>query len=473
MTKMKTYYPEVIFGMNKKYVMILAAGKGTRMKSALPKVLHEALYHPILSYVLNAAEAIGADEICTVIGHGAEQVEAAFRGRTVFAIQQEQKGTGHAVKVGLKGFGADAQGTLLVLCGDTPLLKTATLKAMLDFHETEAAAVTVMSAKVENPFGYGRMVRDEQNELCRIVEQRDADENEQRIREINSGVYCFDLDFLRGAVEKLAADNSQGELYLTDTVAIARQEGRKALAYVIDDNEEILGINDRIQLAAAGKILRRRKLNDLMRAGVTVVDPDSVIVDPLAEIGRDTVLEPFTVIKGKTVIGENCVIGPDAELTACTLGNGVRFWRSVAVEAAIGDEGNIGPFAYLRPQTELKAKVKVGDFVEIKNSTVGKGTKLPHLTYLGDSDVGAGCNIACGTITCNYDGFRKTRTTIGNDVFVGCNVNLVSPVEVGDGSYIAAGSTVTKDIPENALAVARAKQENKKDWAERFRDLHK
>lgn len=459
--------------MNKKYVMILAAGKGTRMKSALPKVLHEALYHPILGYVLQAAKDTGADEICTVIGHGAEQVEAAFQNQTAFFLQREQKGTGHAVKEGLKGFSAAAEGTLLVLCGDTPLLKAETLKELLRYHEANGAVVTVMSALVEQPFGYGRMVRDDKNELCRIVEQRDATEEEQAIKEINSGVYCFDLKFLRSAVEGLEANNSQGELYLTDTVEIARKEGLKALSFVIEDSEEILGINDRKQLAAAGKILRQRKLDELMAEGVTFTDPDTVLVDPWAEIGRDTVIEPFTVIKGKTVIGENCVIGPDAELSSCRLGNGVRFWRSVAVDAVIGDEGNIGPFAYLRPQTELAEKVKVGDFVELKNSSVGKGTKLPHLTYIGDSDVGAGCNIACGTITCNYDGFQKTRTAIGDDVFVGCNVNLVSPVQVEDGAYIAAGSTITKDIPKDALAVAREKQINKEGWAERFRNLHK
>lgn len=441
------------------------------MKSALPKVLHEALYHPILSYVLHAAKNVGND-ICTVVGHGAEEVMAAFEGSTSFVMQREQKGTGHAVREGLSAFEGRENGTVLVLCGDTPLLRGETLMRLCDYHEAQEAAVTVMTATVEDPFGYGRILRDEQGDLCRIVEQRDASESERHVKEINSGVYCFDLNFLRNAVFQLQTDNDQGELYLTDTIAIARKENRRAVGFCIDDVEEVRGINDRIQLAAATDILRRRKLNELMTEGVTIVDPDSTVIDPMAEIGMDTVIEPFTLIKGHTVIGKNCTIGPDAELNTAVVGDDVHFWRSVAVEAAIGNGGNIGPFAYLRPQTELKDGVKVGDFVEVKNSTIGQGSKLPHLTYIGDSDVGSGCNIACGTITCNYDGFEKTRTVIGNDVFVGCNVNLVSPVHVEDGAYIAAGSTITKDIPKDALAVAREKQSNKEGWAERFRRMH-
>lgn len=456
-----------------KYIMILAAGKGTRMKSSLPKVLHEAVYHPILAYVLHAAKEVGADDICTVIGHGAEEVRAAFEGQTSFVLQKEQKGTGHAVREGLSAFESHEQGTVLVLCGDTPLLRGETLSRLCAYHEENAAAVTVMTAELENPFGYGRIIRDENGGLLRIVEQRDATEEERAVTEINSGVYCFDLSFLRDAVFKLQNDNDQGELYLTDTIAIAIREGRKATAFRIDDFEEVKGINDRIQLADAAKILRRRKAEELMAFGVTLVDPDSVIIDPWAEIGADTVIEPFTVIKGNTKIGKGCTVGPDAELTDTVLGDDVKFWRSVAVEASAGDGCNIGPFAYLRPHTELKDRVKVGDFVEIKNSSIGEGSKIPHLTYIGDSDVGSGCNIACGTITCNYDGFEKTRSTIGNDVFVGCNVNLVSPVNVEDGAYIAAGSTITKDIPKDALAVAREKQSNKEGWAARFRRMHK
>lgn len=453
--------------------MILAAGKGTRMKSSLPKVLHEAVYHPILSYVLRAAKEVGADDICTVIGHGAEEVRAAFEGQTSFVLQKEQKGTGHAVREGLSAFEDHEQGTVLVLCGDTPLLRGETLERLCACHESNGAAVTVMTARLENPFGYGRIIRGEDGDLLRIVEQRDATEEERAVSEINSGVYCFDLSFLRDAVFKLQNDNDQGELYLTDTIAIARKEGRKAAAFLIDDFEEVKGINDRIQLAEAAKILRRRKAAELMAGGVTLVDPDSISIDPWAEIGEDTVIEPFTVIKGRTKIGKGCTIGPDSELTDSVVGDRVRFWRSAAVEAAIGDGCNIGPFTYLRPHTELKEQVKVGDFVEIKNSCIGKGTKIPHLTYIGDSDVGSGCNIACGTITCNYDGFDKTRSTIGDDVFVGCNVNLVSPVKVEDGAYIAAGSTITRDIPKDALAVAREKQSNKEGWAARFRKMHK
>lgn len=456
-----------------KYILILAAGKGTRMKSSLPKVLHEAIYHPILSYVLRAAKEVGAADVCTVVGHGAEEVKAAFDGQTSFVLQKEQKGTGHAVREGLAAFEDHKCGTVLVLCGDTPLLRGETLKSLCEFHEREGAAVTVMTASLENPFGYGRIVRSESGAFLRIVEQRDATEEEQAIHEINSGVYCFDLSFLRDAVSRLNADNEQGELYLTDTIAIANSDGKKALAFAIDDFEEVQGINDRIQLAAAAKVLRRRKAEELMRAGVTLIDPDSTVIDPLAVVGEDTVIEPFTVIKGHTVVGKNCHIGPDAELRDSLLGDNVTFWRSVATEAKVGDFGNIGPFAYLRPKTELCDHVKVGDFVEIKNSTIGSGSKLPHLTYIGDSDVGSRCNIACGTITCNYDGFNKTRSTIGDNVFVGCNVNLVSPVTVENGAYIAAGSTITRDVPRDALAVAREKQSIKEGWAENFRNRNK
>ncbi|MGI5873801.1 MAG: bifunctional UDP-N-acetylglucosamine diphosphorylase/glucosamine-1-phosphate N-acetyltransferase GlmU [Bacillota bacterium] len=457
----------------KKYILILAAGKGTRMKSSLPKVLHEAVYHPILSYVIAAAKGVGADDICTVVGHGAEEVKAAFAGETSFILQREQKGTGHAVREGLAAFADHREGMVLVLCGDTPLLRAETLKALCARHEQSEAAVTVMTASLSDPFGYGRVIRGADGDPLRIVEQRDASEEEKAVTEINSGVYCFDLGFLRDAVSKLQNDNDQGELYLTDTIAIARAEGRRAAAYRVADFEEVSGINDRVQLAAAGKVIRRRKAEALMRAGVTLIDPDSTIIDPLAEIGADTVIEPFTVIKGRTVIGADCHIGPNAELTDTVLGDGVRFWRSAAAEASVGDGCNIGPFAYLRPKTELKNGVKVGDFVEVKNSVIGEGTKLPHLTYIGDSDIGAGCNIACGTITCNYDGFDKTRSKIGDRVFVGCNVNLVSPVHIEDDVYIAAGSTITESVPGGSLAIARERQINKEGWAEKFRALHK
>lgn len=456
-----------------KYVMILAAGKGTRMKSSLPKVLHEAAYHPLLFYVLKAAGEIGADKICTVIGHGADKVRDTFEGQTEFVLQKEQKGTGHAVKEGLTALSDCNDGSVLILCGDTPLLRSETLKELIRNHEENGSAVTVMSASLDNPFGYGRIVRNERGELCKIVEQRDASPEEAAINEINSGVYCFNLNFLRKAVSLLRTDNSQGEFYLTDTIEIALKQNLIASVFCIDDFEEVKGINDRIQLADASRILFRRKRLEVMENGVSLTDPDSVFIDPLVEIGNDTVVEPNTVIKGNTVIGSGCRIGPDAELTDSVLGDGVRFWRSVGVEAKVGNGGNIGPFAYLRPKTVLSGNVKVGDFVEVKNSVIGEGTKLPHLTYIGDSDIGSECNIACGTITCNYDGFDKTRSEIGDRVFVGCNVNLVSPVKVDDGAYIAAGSTITKNVPGDALAVAREKQSNKEGWAERFRNLHK
>lgn len=453
-----------------RYAVILAAGKGTRMKSDLPKVLHEAAFHPILHYVLSAAEAVSAGKILTVVGHGAEQVKSTFEGRTDFVLQKEQKGTGHAVMQALSAL-ENCHGTVLILCGDTPLLRGETLDEFLCAHEQAGATCSVLSAELNNPFGYGRIIRNEAGDLLKIVEQRDADAEEQAVREINSGVYCFDLDFLKEAVKELKTDNVQGEFYLTDTVAICNAQGKKAVAWKIDDFEEVQGINDRKQLSEAGKVLFRRKNDALMAEGVTLISPETTFVDPDAEIGRDTVLEPFCTLKGKVKIGSGCVVGPRSELQDATLGNDVRFWQSIAVEATLGDGCNIGPFAYLRPQTALADRVKVGDFVEVKNSNIGEGSKLPHLAYIGDSDVGSGVNIACGTITCNYDGFHKYRTTIGDRVFVGCNTNLVSPVKVEDDVYIAAGSTVTKDIPAGNLAVAREKQKNIEDWVQHFRAL--
>lgn len=455
-----------------RYAVILAAGKGTRMKSELPKVLHEAAFHPILHYVLTAAESVSAEKILTVIGHGAEQVKAVFGGRTEFVLQREQKGTGHAVMEAMPAL-AEAHGTVLILCGDTPLLRGETLDAFLQAHEAEKAACSVLTANIDNPFGYGRIIRGADGALLKIVEQRDATPEEQAVTEINSGVYCFDLDFLREAVKELKTDNDQGEFYLTDTVAICNGQGKKALAWIVEDFEEVKGINDRKQLSEAGAILFRRKNEALMAQGVTMISPENTFVDPEAEVGCDTVLEPFCTLRGKVKIGKGCTIGPRSELKDSTLGDGVRFWQSIAVEATLGDDCNIGPFAYLRPQTALADQVKVGDFVEVKNSSIGQGSKLPHLAYIGDSDVGSGVNIACGTITCNYDGFKKYRSTIGNHVFVGCNANLVSPVTVEDGAYIAAGSTVTKNVPADSLAVAREKQKNIEGWARSFRSRHK
>lgn len=456
-----------------KYVLILAAGKGTRMKSDLPKVLHEVAFHPMLDHVLSAACTIENDGIYTIIGHGAEKVKTAFDGKTAFVLQEEQKGTGHAVKVAMEHvFNDKESGTVLILCGDTPLLRGETLSALMKSHEDNGNLVTVLTAALDHPFGYGRIIRAENGQVCRIVEEKDASAEEKAVREINSGVYCFDLAFLKKAVGQLADNNSQGELYLTDTIAICQESGGKAGAYMINDFEEVKGINDRLQLAEAAKILRRRKAEALMKSGVTLIDPDTTWIDVAAEIGPDTIVEPFSIIKGKTVIGERCHIGPNAELTDAVLGDEVAFWRSVAKDAKIGDGGNIGPFAYLRPGTVLADHVKVGDFVEVKNSNVGSNTKMPHLTYVGDSDIGSGCNIACGTITCNYDGFKKSRTVIGDNVFVGCNVNLVAPIQLEDGAYIGAGSTITKDVPEDALAVARKRQTNVEGWAARFRKLN-
>ncbi|MEG1495784.1 MAG: bifunctional UDP-N-acetylglucosamine diphosphorylase/glucosamine-1-phosphate N-acetyltransferase GlmU [Clostridiales bacterium] len=455
-----------------RYVLILAAGKGTRMKSQLPKVLHQVAFHPILHYVLAAAESFNTEKIFTVVGHGADAIKEVFAQRTEFVLQKEQKGTGHAVKQAMPSL-ADAKGTVLVLCGDTPLLRGATLEKFINNHESTGAVCSVLTAKLENPRGYGRIIRSENGLLSKIVEEKDADEAQKQIKEINSGVYCFDLAFLREALDELKDDNSQGEFYLTDTVAIANEKSLTATPWLVDDFEEVKGINDRIQLSEATKIMFRRKNEELMEQGVTIVAPESTYIDSLVKIGLDTVVEPFTTIRGASEIGSNCEIGPQSELRDCVVGDGTRFWQSIAVEATMGKHCNIGPFSYLRPKTQLADTVKIGDFVEIKNSTIDNGTKIPHLTYIGDSDVGSGCNIACGTITCNYDGFNKYRSTIGDKAFVGCNASLVSPVDIGEGAYIAAGTVVTNDVPAEALAVARERQKNIKGWAQKFKEMHK
>ncbi len=456
----------------RRFVLILAAGKGRRMKSSLPKVLHEAAYHPILDYVIAAAAGCGAEKIITVIGHGAEKVREVFEDKTDFVLQREQRGTGDAVKSALPSLDGE-KGTVLVLCGDTPLLREETLREFLAFHEEKASVCSVLTADLTDPFGYGRIIRGADGTLEKIVEEKDATQAEKALTEINSGVYCFDLDFLRSAVAELRDDNSQGEFYLTDTIAIAGDRGLKSYPWRISDFEEVKGINDRKQLSEAAAVLFRRKNEELMADGVTILAPASTFIDPAAVIGADTVIEPFTTIRGASVIGENCEIGPNSELRNCRIGDNTRFWRSTAVDAEIGSDCNIGPYAYLRPGTQLASKVKVGDFVEVKNSNVGEGTKIPHLTYIGDSDIGGGCNIACGTITCNYDGFKKYRTTIKDKAFVGCNASLVAPVEVGEGAYIAAGAVVTEDVPADSLSVARARQKNIQGWAEKFREIHK
>ncbi len=457
--------------MLNRYAIVLAAGKGTRMKSEKPKVLHEIAGKPMLQYVLETVAPLDA-EIYTVVGHGAEAVQERFASMTRFVLQKEQLGTGHGVLQAMPYLPKE-EGTVIVLCGDTPLLREATLEELIQYHHEKKAICTVMTAEVEDPTGYGRIIRDEEGGIRKIVEQRDADAVEKKVREINSGVYCFSLSHLREALSELKNDNHQGEYYLTDVLAFFVAAGLAVYGWQVPDHGEIAGINDRCQLAKAEKALGQRKKEALMLDGVTLIDPDSVWIAMDAEIGADTVIEPQTVIRGGTKIGKECHIGPMVDLADCSIGDQTRIRQSVVFEAQMGQTCTIGPFAYLRPGTVLADNVKVGDFVELKKTEVGVGSKVPHHAYVGDTMIGSGVNVGCGTITCNYDGFHKYQTVIEDHAFIGSNTSLVAPVTVGKGAIIAAGSVITKDVPEDALGIGRGKQENREFWAKKFREIKK
>jgi len=452
--------------MNRVAAIVLAAGKGTRMKSNLVKVMHSLGERPLLYWPVQAAKSAGATRIAVVVGHQADRVRDAFAtdGSITFATQHEQLGTGHAAAAAgelLAGF----RGTVFILCGDVPLLRADTLLAMLAAHENKGAAVTVLTTHVSNPFGYGRVVKREGGRICRIVEEKDAGPEEREIREINSGIYCVDAEFLFRALAGLSNDNAQGEYYLTDIVKTAADENRLCLSFPTNDPDEVMGVNDRVQLAAAAAILRSRINHELMLSGVSLIDPATAYIEAGVEVGADTVIYPHVHLSGRTVIGPDCVIEPHVIIRDCRLGSGVTIKAgSVLTEAEIGDGTAIGPMAHLRPGSVLGAHVKIGNFVETKKIVMGEGSKASHLTYLGDAEIGSDVNIGCGTITCNYDGVKKHRTVIGDNVFVGSDVQFVAPVVIGSNSLIAAGTTVTRDVPPDSLAIARTVQVNKEGW---------
>ena len=452
--------------MNKLKVIILAAGEGKRMKSKLPKVLHKVQGKTMADHVIDAAECAGANDICVVIGHGAETVKEALRNRNVkFALQEKQMGTGHAVMQA--GDFIEDGADIVVLYGDTPLITAQTINKILDFHRTEKNSISIISAMVDNPAGYGHIIRDINGNFLKNVEHKDADEKEKLVKEINTGIYCFTGEALKKGLSLLKNDNVQGEYYLPDTLEIILKDGGRVNAMAAQSADEFAGVNSKAQLADAEKAMRRRINAWHMDNGVTMIDPERPYIEAGAVIGCDTVLLPGVVIEGNTVIGENCVIGPDSRLTNVKLGNGVKFQYSTAIDSSVDDNTTVGPYAYIRPDCTIGKNVKIGDFVEVKNSNVGNGTKVSHLTYIGDSDVGERINFGCGTVTVNYDGKKKFRTVVDDDVFIGCNTNLVAPVKVGKGSYIAAGSTITEDVPENSLAIARERQINKTGWVKR------
>lgn len=449
--------------------VILAAGKGTRMRSKLPKVLHKVGGKAMLQHVLDAADAAGAAEKIVIVGHGAELVESMVGEQGKIVLQAEQLGTGHAV-MQTKDALADFTGTAMILCGDTPLLDGEELKKFYEAHVQSGAAATVLTAFMDNPFGYGRIVRDADGNVQGIVEEKDADAQQKLIKEINTGIYCLECPLMFDVLATLTCDNAQGEYYLTDVLTKLNEAGKKVGGVVTEDSDMVMGINSRRQLAEAESVMRVRILNKLMDEGVTIMDPASTFIEGSVKIGRDTVIYPFTWLEGSTEIGEDCEIGPNVRLTNVEVGNGTHLQFVYGHDCKVCDEVTAGPYVHLRPDTVIGNKVKIGNFVEVKNSNVGTGTKLPHLTYIGDSDIGSGVNMGCGCITVNYDGKKKHRTVIEDNAFVGCNTNLVAPVTVKAGCYIGAGSTITKEVPENSLGIARAKQKNIEGWAEKYRN---
>lgn len=445
------------------FAIVLAAGQGTRMKSKLYKVLHPVCGKPMVQHVVDHIETLDVERIVTVVGHGAEMVKEQLGEQSEYVLQAEQLGTAHAVQQAESILGA-LEGTTLVVCGDTPLIRPETMKALFDYHTSQNAKATILTAVAEDPTGYGRILRDTEGNVAQIVEQKDATEEQRKVNEINTGTYCFDNKALFETLKLVKNDNAQGEYYLPDVIEILQKQGDLVAAYVTENFEETLGVNDRFALSQAEEIMRARINERHMRNGVTIINPSTTHISADAVIGSDTVIQPGCIIEGKSVIGEDCIIGPNSHIVDSEIGNATKVHSSVVLQSKVGNETAVGPFAHLRPASSLGDHVKVGNFVEVKKSNLGDHTKVSHLSYIGDAEVGDNCNIGCGTITVNYDGKNKFKTVIEDDVFVGCNSNLVAPVTLGAGSFIAAGSTVTKDVPGDALAIARARQENKLNY---------
>ena len=432
------------------FAMVLAAGKGTRMKSNRAKVLHTLCGVPMVNYVIEALKSLAPERLIVVVGHQADLVRGVLPGDAEAVLQREQLGTGDAVRVALEALEGEEEGVLLVVNGDGPLISEMTLGELLERHRSAGVGATVLVAELEDPRGLGRVV--EEAGVVRIVEERDATDEERAISLVNLGLYAFELSEIRDAIGKVGVDNGQGELYLTDVLEIIGRRSR-AVTYRLKDLEEANLVNDRSQLARAEEILRRRILDAHMREGVTVRDPVSTHIEASVQIGRDTVILPGSFLRGTTRIGSDCVIGPSADLLDTRVGDGARVEHSVGRGAEVGERATVGPYAFLRPGTVLGPDAKVGAYCEVKNTRVGRGSKVPHLSYVGDAEIGEDANLGAGTITANYDGVNKHRTTIGDRAFTGVNTNLIAPVTIGDGAYLGAASVVNKDIPPGKLAV--------------------
>lgn len=453
--------------MTNTYAVILAAGQGTRMKSKLYKVLHPVCGMPMVEHVTGNVAQLGVEKIVTIVGHGAEKVREQLGERCDYALQEEQLGTAHAVQQAASMIEGKA-GTTLVVCGDTPLIRTETMQALLDQHKSTGAKATILTAIADNPTGYGRIIRDGSGQVSKIVEQKDATPDEQVVKEINTGTYCFDNEALFEALKLVSNDNVQGEYYLPDVIEILQKQSEIVAAYATDSFEETLGVNDRVALSQAEGIMRARIAEKHMRGGVSIIDPASTYISAEAEIGADTVLHPNVMIEGHTVIGEDCFISSNSRIVSSTIGDRTEIRSSEVYNSVIGTDTAVGPFAHVRPDSNLGNAVKIGNFVEVKKAYIGNDSKISHLSYIGDAEVGTNVNIGCGTITVNYDGKNKHVTKIEDDSFIGCNSNLIAPVTIGKGSYVAAGSTISKNVPDDALAIARARQENKEGYASKL-----
>lgn len=446
--------------------IVLAAGEGTRMKSKIPKVLHKVVGMPMLEHVIDVVETIECDRKVVVVGHKADEVKKATSHRDVeFVLQEEQLGTGHAVMQAQDMI--PEEGNVIVLYGDTPLINEESIKDFVKYHIDNDLSASILTTHINNPKGYGRIIRNNMGGIMAIVEEKDADDSQKKINEVNSGIYCFKAKDLRESLSKLDNNNKQGEYYLTDVIGILKRQNEKIGAYKIDDYTEIMGVNSRIQLSEAERIMRKRILMKLMDQGVTIIDPYNTYIDKGVKIGIDTIIYPGTIIKGSSEIGEDCIIGPNVHIEESIVKNNVEIKSSTIIESSIDSNSKIGPYAYLRPKSSIGKNVKIGDFVEVKNSRIGDNSKASHLSYIGDGEVGENVNIGCGVVFVNYDGKKKHKTIIEDNSFIGCNVNLVAPVKVNKNAYIAAGSTITKEVPEGALSVARTKQKNKEGWAQR------
>ena len=450
------------------HVVILGAGQGTRMKSRLPKILHPVAGRPMIEHVLQTADSASPATITLIVGHGADVVRERLGGwrQVQFAVQQPQRGTAHALQQA-EAHLAGRTGTLLLLSGDVPLLTPATLRRLLDRHRTAGAAATVVTAIVERPYGYGRIVR-AKGRIARIVEERDASANVRQIREINSGIYAFDLVPLFDALRRIASQNAQGEYYLTDLIAVYRRRKLPVETLCVENTQEIRGINSRTELAEVSRIVRQTKNEELMAAGVTIVDPTTTYIDAEVEIGADTVIHPGVVIEGHSRIGSACEIQGSVRIRDSEIADRVTINNfCLIVGARVAQGASVGPFAHLRPATSVGEGAKIGNFVELKNTSLGPGSKANHLAYLGDATIGAHVNVGAGTITCNYDGEQKHTTIIEDGAFIGSDTQLIAPVRVGKGAYVGAGSSITRDVPAGALGIARGRQSNVEGWVER------